>query len=281
MIEFSLIMATYGRKEEIDIFLKSLTVQTYDISKVEIIIVDQNDKIILDDICSKYNSILNIKHIKSDKKGLSFNRNIGLEVASGKYIAFPDDDCTYYPNTLLEVEKIFNEEKNLDVALGRIYDKKTQKNIIRNWKNYLYKVNINNFFLSYSSITIFLKRNTIKFDDQFGVGTFFGSSEDADYILQLLKSKKSIVYTPNIEVWHPDLSGNVMSEEKIYSYGLGFGALVKKHLSLSLIYLFIQAIGYHILKFFSALIVFNKYEMKKRYISIVSRFKGYYLYENK
>lgn len=280
-MEFSLIMATYGRKEEIGLFLKSITEQTYDISKVEIIIVDQNDKIKLEEICNEYKKSLNIKHIKSDIKGLSYNRNIGLKIATGKYIAFPDDDCIYYPDTLWEVENFFEKNKEYDVVLGKIYDRKNKKNIIRNWKNKAYEVTFKNFFLSYSSITIFTKRNNIKFDGQLGVGTFFGSYEDADYILQLLENNKKLKYTPEIEVWHPDLSANVMSEEKIYSYGLGFGALVKKHISIQIIFLFIQAIGFHFIKFIFAFTTFNKYEMKKRYLSIVSRFKGLYLYESK
>ena len=61
-------MATYGRKVEIDTFLKSIEQQQYDTSKVEIIIVDQNDKIVLDDICAKYSDKLKIEHIKSEIK---------------------------------------------------------------------------------------------------------------------------------------------------------------------------------------------------------------------
>ena len=61
-------MATYGRKVEIDTFLKSIEQQQYDTSQVEIIIVDQNEKIVLDDICDRHSARLNIKHIKSDKK---------------------------------------------------------------------------------------------------------------------------------------------------------------------------------------------------------------------
>lgn len=214
-LRFSLIMATYGRKVEIDTFLKSIEQQQYDTSQVEIIIVDQNEKIVLDDICDRHSARLNIKHIKSDKKGLSYNRNIGLRVATGDIVAFPDDDCTYYSETLVEIEDYFNNHPNVDVVLGKIYDRKTKKNIIRNWKDYVYNVDFNNFFLSYSSITIFTRRNDIVFDNKLGVGVFFGSCEDADYILQYLNDNKIVYYSPSIEVWHPDFSSDVMSHEKV------------------------------------------------------------------
>ena len=280
-MRFSLIMATYGRKAEIDTFLKSIEQQQYDTLKVEIIIVDQNDKIVLDDICVKYSNKLNIKHIKSDRKGLSFNRNIGLSSAIGEIIAFPDDDCTYYPETLVEVEDYFQNHDDVDVVLGKIYDRKIKKNIIRNWKDYVYKINMNNFFLSFSSITIFTKKSDIVFDNEFGVGTFFGSNEDGDYILEHLNESKLIYYSPTIEVWHPDFSSDILRHEKIYSYGLGFGALVKKHLSLPIVFLFFQSLFFHIFKLILAILSMNSYEIKKRYLSITSRMKGFYLYDSK
>ena len=71
-------MATYGREKEVESFLNSLKKSNYDLSLVEVIIVDQNDKIDLNHIIERHND-LNIKHIKSTVKGLAKNRNIGLE----------------------------------------------------------------------------------------------------------------------------------------------------------------------------------------------------------
>ena len=50
MKRFSLIMATYGREKEVDSFLKSIKKSNYDLELVEVIIVDQNDKISLNPI---------------------------------------------------------------------------------------------------------------------------------------------------------------------------------------------------------------------------------------
>lgn len=282
MIRFSLIMATYGRKDEIALFLESLLSQEkIDLNELELIIVDQNDKISLDDLCQKYMDKLNIIHIKSDKKGLSLNRNIGLKLAKGEYIAFPDDDCTYYSDTLYKVQYYFETHLNTDVVLGRIIDRKRNQNIIRNWKDTPYSVNKSNFFFSYSSITIFARKNDILFDEELGVGCFFGSNEDADYVWQMLDKNMQLVYTPEIEVWHPEPKEQEINYQKVYSYGLGFGALIYKHLSFSAIWLFIQAQGYHFIKFCLNLLKGNKQEMKKSWLSLTSRFKGMYLYATK
>lgn len=280
-IDFSLIMATYGRKQEIALFLDSLLVQTFPLDKVEVIIVDQNDKIELKTIIDEYKNKLNIIYIKSDKKGLSLNRNIGLGPAKGKYIAFPDDDCTYYPETLSQVSAIFQEHKNIDVLLGRIIDKSLNRNIIRKWKNNEFFINRFNFFLNYSSITIFAKKNDILFDEELGVGTYFGSYEDAEYVFNLISTNRCIYYTPKIEVWHPEPKEQELNYNKIYSYGLGFGALVIKHFSYPMIYLFIQSIGFHLIKLLLSLAKLDKIGIKKSWFSIASRFKGVYKYATK
>ena len=51
--KFSLIMATYGRKDEVGCFLESLMNSNYPMDKVEVIIVDQNKEIDLEPIISK------------------------------------------------------------------------------------------------------------------------------------------------------------------------------------------------------------------------------------
>ena len=47
-------MATYGREREVESFLNSLKKSNYDLSLVEVIIVDQNDKIDLNHIIERH-----------------------------------------------------------------------------------------------------------------------------------------------------------------------------------------------------------------------------------
>lgn len=277
-IMFSLIMATYGRIEEIAIFLESILQQSFDLSLVEVIIVDQNENGELADIIEKYSALLNVIHINSNVKGLSFNRNIGLKIAKGDIIGFPDDDCTYYPDTLSTLSKLFTRNGKVDALLGQILDEKTGKKIIRNWKNDSFVINKFNFFLNYSSITIFVRKNNILFDEDLGVGKFFGSYEDADYVLQLLVNNLHIEYIPDVKVWHPEPKEQVVNFKKVYSYGLGFGALVYKHLSFSVILLFMQSIIYHSFNLAKAIFFLDGTFFKKSWLSIKSRFVGLYLY---
>ena len=279
---FSLILATCGRMQEVDNFLRSITMQNCDMSVLEVIIVDQNGENGTDiaPIVSKYQEKIDIKHIKSDRRGLSLSRNIGLRLAGGKFVAFPDDDCLYYPDTLCETENAFNLNPDIEVFLGRIVDRVTCKNIIRNWKDAAFSIALPNFFLNYSAITIFSRKNSILFDETLGLGTYYGSYEDADYIVQALQSGKKIQYNPCIEVWHPEAQAG-FHEQKLYSYGLGFGALCRKHLSFFFLWLFLKVIGYHTALMILSTITLDMRQAKRRFLSVKSRVQGFVSYKGR
>ena len=277
---FDLIIATLGRLEEVDKILNSLAHQDYDLSLVHIWIVDQNDKIDLKPVIAKYSSILDIHHLMSDRKGLAYNRNIALKDRKSDIIAFPDDDCEYYPDTLSSVNNLANQYDQIDCFLGRIIDRKTGENIIRNWGRKERKITESNFYRNYSSITIFLRnlsKYPIRFCDQLGSGQYFGSCEDTDFLIQLLRHNCKILYTPTIEVWHPAQKIVQFNESKAWHYGLGFGAFCKKNSCKTLMF---EAIVYHsifyVLSFFSG----NPNDRKIRMNSIKSRIQGWKEWNN-
>lgn len=80
-MKFSLITATYGRTAEVRMLLESLTRQTY--KDFELILVDQNPHFELRDLTEEYASRIDIRYVRSEVKGLSYNRNIGLDLCQG------------------------------------------------------------------------------------------------------------------------------------------------------------------------------------------------------
>lgn len=277
--KFSLVMATYGRDKEVGSFLDSVENLNYDLNNIEVIIVDQNDKVVLDDIIDKYKNKFNIMHIKSKEKGLALNRNIGLEKVTGDIIAFPDDDCEYLPETL---EKVYNyfKDSDSDVLMGRIIERDGSDSL-RSWPKTLININPSNFYTKCSSVTMFLKKDkcTIKFNPKLGAGQHFGACEDTDLIYKNIKAKKSIVYNPIIRIYHPHYeSGENMDAEKVYKYGLGFGAFIKLNMDINMIFLFIKAEAYHIIRGLIHLVTFNTSDAKNRFLAFKSRIEGFIKY---
>ena len=112
-MSFSLITAVYGvdKLHFIESLFESIIRQKID--DVESIIVDQNKTNEVKELCERYQGRLNIKYVKVDIPGLSRARNVGLNHAVNKIIAFPDDDCEYPDGLLNKIENFFSENEKV------------------------------------------------------------------------------------------------------------------------------------------------------------------------
>lgn len=222
-MKFSLIMATLGRYEEIILFCDSLSTQTY--KNFELIIIDQNENNKIEKLCQLYS--MNIRLIKSTVKGLSVNRNIGLKYVSGDIIAFPDDDCAYNDDTLEKVLSFFNDNPEYAFYTCNTKEMQSDLSILSN-KLCDTDISLGNIMLVGISFTIFVRTEKIqdfKFDERLGIGSEFGSGEESDLLLYLLKNKHKGKYHSSDYIFHPFKPETV---EKTYQYGKGYGAIHKK-----------------------------------------------------
>lgn len=229
-MKFSLIMATLGRFEDVRIFLDSLALQDY--KDFELIIVDQNPEDTLESIVKPYKSRFSINHIRIKEKGLSLARNVGLKYATGDIIAFPDDDCAYSEGILIFINKFFSENKNVDFVTFRLRDRDTLEDANLKWYNEDTPITYKNIFRTVISPSIFVRvkeLEDIHFDENLGVGRRFGSGEESDMILELIYRGYKGMYLNNFIIYHPNKKEPL---NKIHSYGLGYGATIKKHVKL-------------------------------------------------
>lgn len=121
--EISIVICTYNRDKFIKSALYSLTNQTLDPKKFEIIIVNNNctdstDSIVTDFI--KAFSNLNINYVFQPIKGLSAARNKGIEVAKSNIIAYMDDDGEADTNYLKEVLSYFKKHPQIAGLGGKV-----------------------------------------------------------------------------------------------------------------------------------------------------------------
>ncbi|MDR2717112.1 MAG: glycosyltransferase family 2 protein [Treponema sp.] len=226
-MKFSLIMATLGRTDEIIILLDSLLSQSY--KNFELIIIDQNDDDQVEKVCDQYKDKLNLHYYRCDKKGLSLGRNIGLEHTSGDIIAFPDDDCEYETDTLKKTAEFFEKNPHYSFYTCNTKEKNGNNAALETGKNDC-DIGIFNFLSIGISFTIFVRSETFAgfaFDEQLGVGAAFGSAEESDLLLYLIKNKKKGKYHAGHYIYHP---GKTEIPQRVYSYSMGFGALFKKAL---------------------------------------------------
>jgi len=89
-MKFSVIVPTYNRRKLLEGCINSILEQDYPKRDYEVIVVDDGST---DDTAPYLNSLKRIRYMKTDRKGAGGARNAGLAAATGKYIAFTDDDC--------------------------------------------------------------------------------------------------------------------------------------------------------------------------------------------
>jgi glycosyltransferase involved in cell wall biosynthesis len=116
---FSVVIATYNRKNTILRAIDSLLLQTE--KDWEAIIVDDgstdNTYCKLDDLLEKHS---NIHYIKHENKGAAEAKNSGLKIAEGKFFTFLDSDDEYTPDHLESRKKILLENPAVQFLSGGI-----------------------------------------------------------------------------------------------------------------------------------------------------------------
>lgn len=96
MAEISIIVPVYNVEKYLENCIDSILNQTF--KDYELILVDDGSTDKSGDICDKYEKKdIRIKVIHKSNEGLSSARNIGLDMACGKYIGFIDSDDSIHP----------------------------------------------------------------------------------------------------------------------------------------------------------------------------------------
>ncbi len=229
MKRFSLILCTINRDQVVREYFESL-VRQLDPPSFEVILIDQNSDDRLLPIIADFEHTFPIRRYTTTP-GLSHARNLGLNYAEGEIIAFPDDDCTYPENLLKSVSDYLSAE-HIDGVSTLVTDKHGRFSA-----SFMYRssrrITFSNVWRCGVSISIFVKRQAIgdiRFDESLGVGsgTVYGSGEETDFLLNLLKERKLLDFCPDMVVNHPVFIGP-WTVKRGYSYGNGMGRVLRKH----------------------------------------------------
>lgn len=233
-IRLSLVMATYGRVDEIHRLLDSLDAQTS--PAFELIIVDQNPDGFLAAIRARLESSSIVhRYMRIETSGLSMARNAGLEVASADIVGFPDDDCWYEPDTVAHVVEAF-EFPDIGGVVAH-WCERDDSAVLPSTRLDLQSLRGFRLGLSACSICLFFRRSVVdhagRFDQRLGVPKWFGSGEEHDLLLRVLSQGAAIPYRAGIRVHHPykqiDEGPLRSAVRRAHERSRGTGALYAKH----------------------------------------------------
>ena len=94
---FSLIIPTYNRLDELKELIPSIERQDYDLTNIELVIVDDGSTDGTEEYIKIYKGPLTIIYEKQQNQGPGPARNRGMAIATGAYFIFVDSDCLLPP----------------------------------------------------------------------------------------------------------------------------------------------------------------------------------------
>lgn len=224
--DISFIINSYGRPyQEIQQSFRSCFNQLATELKYEVIFIDQNKLPIL-----IHESEVN--HIHFPVTSISKARNHGALKANGDWLIFVDDDAELETSYLKNFEQLLKQHPSSSVWAGTIYHSDNHQIF------YSRRQDITRDELGFLEMKVLMGGNILikrdlfaaigRFDEDFGIGGKYPSSEDTDLAWKLYYAGFPIRLSHELKLYHP--APTKISMKKAYAYGLGKGALVGKWL---------------------------------------------------
>lgn len=213
----TVVITTYRRPEKIASAIDSVIGQTY--GNIEIIVVDDNpygseEHKETAKVCAQYPKVNYIKNAKNLGGGLS--RNIGIESATGSFVAFLDDDDVYLPGKVAKQVALFQESEDRRLGLVYCYANRINSNgeLIGGYDNDFEGSPIYEHMLGcIAGTSLWLARKDVlvkvgMFDD-------VPSKQDSTLILKMLVSKYRVARVPERLVDYHEHQGDGISGTKL------------------------------------------------------------------
>lgn len=216
---FSIIIPTFNQSTFLEKAIKSVLNQTY--KNFELIVIDNSSNDDTPKVIKKYKKKIIYKRINN--KGLiAKSRNLGIKIASGKWLAFLDSDDYWKKNKLSLIYKLVVNSSINVVCHGEWYIY-PDTNKIKYYsygpfeKNFYEKMlRYGNRFSTSASLVnrIFLYEKKIFFDEK----KEFISSEDYSFFMNLAKNKAKFLFLNEplgYHLFHPEsISSKILKHLK-------------------------------------------------------------------
>jgi glucosyl-dolichyl phosphate glucuronosyltransferase len=295
--EISIIICTYNREKFLPGALNSLTNQTLDSSRFEILIINNNSTDNTESISNNFigaNPKLNIKYFVETQKGLSAARNRGIKESASALVAFIDDDAEVTNDYLETAIGFFLSNRNIDAIGGKIIPVYETGEEPKWLSKYLWglvtKADYGELTRKYPvskyppGCSMVFKKDVFNTTGLFNTELFLRS--DDKYIFRKLEEAgKSFLYYPKLIVKH-HIDKERVTFESVKKISLIVGGSERVRLQKAGVIKNIYKVIEYILKLFAAIVIacgfLIKFEFKKAEYIIKNRWYtllGYFITE--
>ncbi len=229
-MKLSLVTPTLGRTRELETLLDSFAVQPF--RDFELILVDQNDDDRLAPLVARHRGSFAIRHVRSAVKNASHARNLGLNLAQGEITGFPDDDCEYLPETMTRVIDFFDRDPSLHLLCG-VNRSISGELVDGRWTPRSCAIDEKTVWTTLHGYNMWMRTAAAidagGWDSAIGPGTPWGSSEEPDLGLRMLRRGYRGFYDVTLAVRHPDKRLSAGATARAFDYGAGMGRVLRRH----------------------------------------------------
>lgn len=283
-MKFSIIIPTRDNYSELQELIASVDGLDYD-GPFETIIIDQSTpkQAIVPPRKGEHH------HVLMEEKGAAKARNRGLRQATGNHLIFVDSNAVLERDCLTNAATVVARYPDYSCICGLILVRGGDRAYSRYMRKTRQTVGFHNFNCCLASAMMINKRclaDVGTLDEQMGVGAKYGGSEESDLVLRMLEQNKQVIYDPLFMVRHPPLDPQRMPLRrwayKHYTYGIGRGAMFRKHLRTKPLWV-VRAYTLELMKPLAAMLVeagrFRGRQALRYLLSFVGRVGGFATYK--
>jgi glycosyltransferase involved in cell wall biosynthesis len=171
-----------------------------------------------------------VDYVRSDIKGLSIARNLGLQTSRRSILVYTDDDCVGVEGWLDPVLPHF-ADPSVGAVTGRMLDhtmigEAAPKGVSRRFEKTLDGIDA-----GHGAIMAFRRELLVDlggFDPVLGAGRELAGAEDLDIFCRILDDGQAIEFDPKCVIHHMNTREDEAYAQLHRGYGLGLGALTGK-----------------------------------------------------
>lgn len=194
----SVVILNWNRLQETKCAIESVLNQSY--PNIEILVLDNASTEPNSDSIAKIFPKVNF-HQLDKNYGCPGGRNLGIELCTGDFIFFVDNDGILEKNAILNAYNIFNTQENIGIVGGKVQFFKSSSEIVENPQ-----IQGKHFYASTFSGGVSMHKKSIY--DAIGLfnSDYMYGHEETNLSLRLLTINKYVYYSDNIILWHKQSS---------------------------------------------------------------------------
>lgn len=232
------------------------TVRAHGRGPLEVIVVENRpaESDVREALDTEFGRDAAVRYVEERTPGLSRARNAGLAAATGSIVAFLDDDVVVDDGWLQALRDAFAAYPEAACVTGQIEPLELgtpAQSLLEQYAAFgkgmtrrvyrldappddipLFPYTAGHFG---SGANMAFRREALLrlggFDPRLGAGTQARGAEDLDICIRLILNGQALVYEPLAIVRHHHLHTMSLLYRKVFSYGVGLGALITKHLT--------------------------------------------------